>query len=177
MRERLSDGRFQLELWPSRLYALPVAIFTFLWLRFLWRWYALILLANADDARGFLVLFGLPFMLAGMSLVATSLRLALGRSLVAIDATRLVVAEQTLFEVRPPTLVAPLSGLRGFVASASEYDQDTWHVLAEPHEGEPFVLPLPVRARCEAEMIARRLERALTEVRAPQGYRGGPGAA
>lgn len=177
MRERSSEGRYQLELWPSRLYALPVALFTFLWLRFLWRWYALILLANADDARGFLVLFGLPFMLAGMSLVATSLRLALGRSLVALDATRLVVAEHTLFEVRPPSLIAPVSGLRGFVAGASAYDPDTWHVLAEQHEGEPLVLPLPVRSRVEAELLARRLERGLAEVRAPQGYRGGPGQA
>ena len=170
------DLRLHLELWPSRLYALPVALFTILWLRFLWRWYSLVLLSSVESSRGFLFLFGLPFLLAGVSLVGTSIRLVLGRTLITLDALRFFVGEQTLVGARAPSLLLPTARVVDFVAEcASPPDDarelDAWHVQVRLSDGASAILPLPVRTLVEADHITQRLNRALDAVRQPTGYR------
>ena len=164
-----------LHLWPSRMHAAPVVLFTFLWLRFLWRWYALILLTSADESRGFLLVFGLPFALAGMSLIATSVRMVLGTSRIALDALRLHIVEEGAFGAERCVLTAPVTGLRVFIAECSEGEEcgdlGSWHVGAELDGGRRIRLPLPVRSMTEAEHVAQRLNRALATARAPSGYR------
>jgi hypothetical protein len=176
LREVLDDGRLELSLWPSRIYALPVALFTLLWLRFLWRWYALVSVTSESGARGFLLVFGLPFLLAGMSLIGTSLRLVVGRTSVRLDALRLHVADEAVLGRHPPLLVMPAHEIAAFAAESSsrledDRELDSWHVSAVRRNGESIVLPLPVRTMAEAELVARRLDTALHAVRAPQGYR------
>jgi len=174
--ESLEDGRLDLSLWPSRIYALPVVLFTALWLRFLWRWYLLVTLAAGASARGVLGLCGLPFLLAGVSLIGTSLRLVLGRTHLELDALRLQVADVSAFGTRAISIALPSATIAAFAAeSASRFDDDreldSWHVCALLHEGEAVTLPLPVRTMREAELVSRRLQSALSAVRAPTGYR------
>ncbi len=167
-----------LQMRPSRMYAVPVVLFTFLWLRFLWRWYALVLLASADDSRGFLLVFGLPFILAGMSLIGTSLRLVLGNVRVSVDPVCLAVREQTYFGGHKAPVSAPTAGIVRFVAECSaagsdeDRDLDSWHVSVESADGRHLRLPLPVRSLQDARYVAARLDRALQLVRTPSGYRG-----
>ena len=176
LREVWRAGSLRLEVWPSRLYAVPVALFTLLWLRFLWRWYSLVL-ASADSSRGFLFLFGLPFILAGVSLVGTSVRLVLGRTLVVLDALRLFVGEQSLLGT--PSLLLPTHRVVDFVAECSsgvpfddgERELDSWHVQARLYDGCSVTVPLPVRTLVEADGLTQRLNRALDAVRQPSGYR------
>ena len=174
--ERAQQAGIELRLWPSRLYALPVAMFTFLWLRFLWRWYSLIVLASADDARGFLMIFGVPFLLAGVSLIGTSLRLVIGKSVVTLDALRLQVGDEALGHGRRTALAATTSIAR-FVAESSlaegeeERELDAWQVRAMLHDGSSVALPLPVRSLPEANDVCERLNRGLARARTPTGYR------
>lgn len=177
------SGLLRLELWPSRLYAIPVALFTFLWLRFLWRWYALVLLSGEESSRGFLFLFGLPFLLAGISLVGTSLRLVMGRTVVLLDSLRLFVGEQALLGARAPALLLPADRVVEFVAECSsgqpgngncdDHELDAWHVQVRLAGGDSLPLPLPVRTLGEAEHVTQQLNRALDAVRRPTGYRDG----
>jgi hypothetical protein len=184
--ERGSVGSYVLQLWPSRLYAVPVALFTFLWLRFLWRWYALLLLgANLGpphQSRGFFVLFGLPFLLAGLSLIGTSARLCFGRTVLSLDATRLIVRDGLSLRDLPwgHPLVLPTLSIREFVAEASarpgadgdeDHELDAWHVSAHLDDGRHATLSLPVRTLAEADDVVGRLNRALKHVRTPRGYR------
>jgi len=184
---------YVLQLWPSRLYALPVALFTFLWLRFLWRWYALLLLGSglsaAHNPRGFFILFGLPFLFAGISLIATSARLCFGRTVVALDGLRLTVHDGLGARAMPwaAPQVLPTIAIRDFVAETSaaiepadhedDRELDAWQVCARLHEGGSVVLPLPVRSLAEADDVAARLNRALVVVRTPIGYRDGAATA
>jgi hypothetical protein len=179
IREREIPGGIQLEMWPSRMLAVPVALFTFLWLRFLWRWYALIVLATLREARGFLLVFGLPFFAAGISLIATSARLVLGRTVIRLDALRLSVGEVMGARLDHPALVAPANQIVDFSAECSadvdeDQELDAWQVRARYADGSSQVLPLPVRTLREADDIARRLGRALAQARQPLGYRGSP---
>ncbi|MEO6954083.1 MAG: hypothetical protein ABI321_19935 [Polyangia bacterium] len=173
------SARLRLELWPSRLYALPVALFTFLWLRFLWRWYALVLLSGHDSSRGFLFLFGLPFLLAGISLIGTSVRLVMGRTVVLLDSLRLSVGEQALLGARAPAMLLPTDRIVEFVAESStglpddERELDSWRVQVRLAGGESRALPLPVRTLVDAERVTQHLNRALDAVRQPTGYRDG----
>ncbi len=178
--ELSTQASVELSVWPNRLYAVPVALFTFLWLRFLWRWYALILLASADDARGFLLVFGLPFFLAGVSLIGTSLRLLTARCVVTLDALRLHAGDRgTLspFGARGTEVLAPTSQILDFVAESSipdgddEHELDVWLVRARLVDGASLTLPVPVRTLGEAQLVAGRLNRALERVRTPLGYR------
>ncbi len=176
LREHAAAGRASLELWPSRMLALPVALFTFLWLRFLWRWYALILLATLYEARGFLIVFGLPFLVAGLSLIATSARLVCGRSVVSLDALRFTVGETLGALQRRALLVRPTVSVIEFAAECSidgddGQASDVWQVRARLEDGTRIALPLPVRTLSEADAVAQRLNRALERVRAPAGYR------
>jgi hypothetical protein len=193
MAEKVEPGGVTLSVWPNRLYALPVAIFTFLWLRFLWRWYALILLASADDARGFLLVFGLPFLLAGMSLLGTSIRLLTGRSFVSLDALRLHAGERlygagafgtswrrVLTTAPVNELVLPTTAIIDFVAETAvdlgdeDHELDYWSVRARMVDGTSRTLPVPVRTFTEATLVADRLNRALIRARTPRGYRDAP---
>jgi hypothetical protein len=181
LRERREVASLQLELWPSRLLAVPVALFTFLWLRFLWRWYALILLASLREARGFLLVFGLPFFAAGVSLIATSARLVLGRTIIRLDALRLSVGEVMSVSLHRPSLLVPTSQIVDFIAECSadlddDHEIDAWQVRARYADGTSQVLPLPVRTLREADDIARRLGRGLGQLRQPLGYRGSAAA-
>jgi len=184
--ERGTASVYTLSLWPSRLYAVPVALFTFLWLRFLWRWYALLLLGTnlgpPHQSRGFFVLFGLPFLLAGLSLIGTSVRLCFGRTTVSLDALRLHVSDGLTVKHLPwaPQLVVPTIAIRDFIAEAAarpgvdcEDDQelDAWRVTARLDDGRSATLPLPVRTLAEADDVVGRLNRALRGVRTPRGYR------
>jgi len=178
------NGGYVLMLWPSRLYALPVALFTILWLRFLWRWYALLLLgaqlAPAHESRAFFVLFGLPFLLAGLSLIGTSIRLCFGRTALVLDGLRLQVEESVGARGAPWTRPwsLPTSAIRDFIAESSagndeeDHVLDAWHVSAQL-EASRVILPLPVRTLAEADEVAARLRRALDHVRTPRGYRDG----
>ncbi len=174
--EQSHAGGVELSVWPNRLYAVPVALFTFLWLRFLWRWYSLILLASADDARGFLLVFGLPFLLAGISLIGTSVRLLVGRSVVSLDALRLHAGERGWWS-GPLQALAPTSAILDFVAESSvadgdeEHDLDAWLVRARLSDGSSITLPVPVRTLVEADLIAQRLNRGLQRARTPHSYR------
>jgi hypothetical protein len=186
MHERAEPRRYVLSLWPNRLYAVPVALFTLLWLRFLWRWYTLLLIgghcAPQHESRGFFVLFGMPFLMAGLSLVGTSTRLCFGRTVIALDGLRLRV-RHGLFRRRLPfgdPLTLPTVAIRDFVAETSvrtngELDEDreldAWQVTVRLHDGCSAVLPLPVRTLAEADEVVCRLTRALAQVRAPGGYR------
>lgn len=185
----MSLAGYLLQLWPSRLYAVPVALFTLLWLRFLWRWYALLLLGSglsaAHNPRGFFILFGLPFLFAGLSLIATSARLCFGRTVIALDGLRLTVHDGLGPRALPwaPPQVLPTVAIRDFVAETSaaldpvDHEDDrepfAWQVCARLHEGGSVILPLPVRSLAEADDVASRLNRALVAVRAPLGYRDG----
>lgn len=186
LRERAASNLYSLALWPSRLYAVPVALFTFLWLRFLWRWYALLLLgANltpCQQSRGFFVLFGLPFLLAGLSLIGTSARLCFGRTVITLDALTLRVRDGLGIRNLPwavPVVVQTIA-IQDFVAETSarttldgddDHELDAWHVCARLHDGRNVALPLPVRTLAEADDVVSRLTRALREVRTPRGYR------
>lgn len=179
---RIREGRdgtaLWLRLWSSRMYAVPVALFTFLWLRFLWRWYALVLLASADDSRGFLLVFGLPFVLAGISLIGTSLKMVAGSFRVSVDGLRLEVVEEGVFGTQQPPLVAASAGIVRFVAECSaapsdeDRELDAWYVSAEMSDGAHLRLPLPVRSLEEARYVAWKLDRALRCARTPTSYRG-----
>ena len=122
------------------------------------------------------LLFGLPFLLAGVSLIGTSLRLVLGRTKLELDALRLQVAEVSALGRSTTTLVLPVTQIAVFAAeSSSRFDDDreldSWHVSAVLHDGNAVVLQLPVRTMAEAELVSRRLQHALSVVRAPVGYR------
>jgi hypothetical protein len=183
----MSEHGYVLRMWPSRLYAIPVALFTFLWMRFLWRWYALLLIApglsEGRHPRGFFLLFGLPFLMAGLSLVGTSLRLCFGRTTVGLDGLRLSVKDGLASGRAFSTpLVLPTVKIIDFVAETSACDDpeqqderelDTWQVRARLDGGASVALPLPVRSLGEADDVASRLNRALGHLRRPQSYRDG----
>jgi hypothetical protein len=70
----------------------------------------------------------------------------------------------------------PTHAITSFVAeSTSRFEEDreldAWQVSAVQRDGQSIVVPLPVRTMAEAELVARRLEAALCDVRAPRGYR------
>jgi len=184
MIERLGERDYALQLWPSRLYAAPVALFTVLWLRFLWRWYALIFLGAAPTSRGFFAMFALPFLLAGVSLLGTSARLCFGRTRIVLDALTLRINDGITGHGAPwpAGLTVPTIEIREFIPESSahpepEHDDlhelDAWHVSARLDDGRCAPLCLPVRSLAEANDVATRLNRALARVRTPHGYRDG----
>jgi hypothetical protein len=171
-RETRTPGRVEAVTWPSRLWAIPVFGFAALWWNGLLRWYGLLFFAHGGP-RAMFMLFGLPFVAAGVVLLWLGLRLLLNRIRLSIDGERLRIDEQPLPVGHLEVATAEIDAVA--VEAVGGPDEDGprgFRVVLRLSGDRALPLPLQTRTRGDAQTLATHIERALDHAPTPLTYRG-----